>query len=172
MVVWRGEKAVQQSSWERWWSRWQLMLSLNVSEESTYCLVIKVEQLRRGKNVTPAPQCGLLRARGIREEDQCWRCNAPETWTWSPQACRQTYRHLLGVKSGELETDLAVCVISIIETGYNLWLLKQLQFILKIINHIDNLIYCFTLNIQWLVNCTRWTSCFQILSSVLIWLNP
>ena len=46
------------------------MVSLNVNEEATYCLVIKVEQLR-GKNVTPAPQCGLQRARGIREEDQC-----------------------------------------------------------------------------------------------------
>ena len=39
--------------------------------------------------------------------------------------------------------------------------------ILNIINHIDNVIYCFTLNIQWLVNCTMWTNYFHILSSVL-----
>lgn len=40
------------------------------NEKATYCLIVKVERLRRGKTVTPAPHCGLLRARGIREEDQ------------------------------------------------------------------------------------------------------
>lgn len=53
------------------------MLSLNVSEEATYCLVIKVEQLRRGKNVTPVPQCGLLRARGIREDAEVLKMQCP-----------------------------------------------------------------------------------------------
>ena len=46
------------------------MLSLSVNEEATYCLIMKVEQLRRGKNVTPAPQCGL-EGKGHQRRGQC-----------------------------------------------------------------------------------------------------